>query len=72
MRFQWPADVPAVLAAQGHKYPDGSSQRMLQGRCSTSWRIYLRLIDDGLTATCSETARAPLAHERVRFRTHDG
>ena len=73
MRFQLPADVHAPCwSCEGYKYPDGSIQRVLQGRFSTRLRIYLRLIDDWLTRGMSRSGSYALAHERVRFQTHCG
>ena len=42
-------------SCEGYKYPDGSIQRVLQGRFTTRLRIYLRLIDDWLTRGMSKS-----------------
>jgi hypothetical protein len=40
---------PPFWSCEGHKYSDGSIQRVLQGRFSTRSHAYPRLIDDWLT-----------------------
>jgi len=40
---------PPCWSCKGHKYPDGSILRVLQGRFSTRAHVYPRLIGDWLT-----------------------
>jgi hypothetical protein len=40
---------PPFWSCEGHKYPDGLIQWVLQGRFSTRSHAYPRLIDDWLT-----------------------